>query len=253
MPRPVVALTVGMSVVLLAGCTGPGGGGSAAASPTPPATVGYGTPDGDRTSAALPTPAVSAGPLGEANLPPPAALGPGWTSYADPGNSAEGYVGNGSWVRARTASDVVAGVVPVGCSGLGAAPALPAPVDALEATYRGPGGSQAVGLVLRFADAAGAVDFQSQYAALLRSCPPPSRPVQPTDPLHLTVRVVTADADQLTDVRTEAGAGASGLSWQEVVVRRGDRVGLLVAGTPRPADAGRLADLAAAVAAGLTR
>lgn len=253
MPRPVVALTVVLAVALLAGCTGPGGGGPAVANPTPPATTAYAAPAGDRASSAPPTPSVSAGALSEANLPPPEALGPGWTAYVDPGDPGEGYVGNGSWVRARTASDVVAGVVPVGCSGLGAAPGLPAPVDALEATYRGPEGGQAVGLVLRFVDEARAADFQSRYTALLRSCPPPPRPVGPTDPLHLTVRVVAADANRLTDVRTEAGAGASGLSWQEAVVRRGDRVGLLVAGTARPADEGRLADLAAAVAAGLTR
>ncbi|HEX6937008.1 MAG TPA: hypothetical protein VF227_10860, partial [Actinomycetes bacterium] len=55
----------------------------------------------------LSVPAETAGDLDASDVPAPPDLGPGWTQYVDPGEAEDGYVGNGSWVRARGAEEVV--------------------------------------------------------------------------------------------------------------------------------------------------
>ena len=87
----------------------------------------------------------------ERSVPRPADLGRGWEQFVDPGDVAEGYTGNGAWVRERGAAEVVQAVVPLGCVGMTSAPVLPVPKHALEATYRGPGDAPGVALVLDYA------------------------------------------------------------------------------------------------------
>ena len=60
----------------------------------------------------LTVPATTAGPLDARSVPGPPALGSGWRRYVDPGQPEAGYLGNGSWVRSRDATDVVSSVVP---------------------------------------------------------------------------------------------------------------------------------------------
>jgi hypothetical protein len=217
------------------------------ASPTEPAVA---------TSAPEPSmskPARSAGPLGESSLPRALDLGRGWAPYTDPGDPEEGYLGNGSWVRARGVSDVVAGIVPLGCLKLTSPPRLPVPDHALEATYRGRRGAPAVALVLDYASSSKAASLVAGVARIARSCPAPASPVADDDPLTVVVKAERVDAETVLDRRREYGQGASEWAWSEAVVRRGTRVGLLIVGSKPAAPAPDLEDLASRLRASIVR
>lgn len=196
-------------------------------------------------------PAQTAGDLDSSAVPAPPDLGRGWTQYVDSGAAEDGYVGNGSWVRARGSAEVVQAVVPLGCTGLTRLPRLPVPAHALEATYRGPGGAPAVALVLDYSRAAQAREFVEQLAAIGRACPEPARKVGRRDPLVAVVTQTRADATTVLDRRREYGVGASEWVWSEAVVRDGARVGMLVVGTLPGGAAPSLSRLQAAVRASL--
>jgi hypothetical protein len=192
----------------------------------------------------LSVPAETAGDLDRDTVPAAPALGPGWVQYVDPGQPEEGYVGNGSWVRARDVSEVVAGVVPLGCSGLGSPPDLPVPEHALEATYRGPGGAPGVALTLDYDRSADARRMVDGFARIARSCPAPAERVRPRDPLTVVITPVDVGPDTVLDRRRDYGENSSPWLWSEAVVRNGSRVGLLILATDPSAPPGldRLAD-----------
>lgn len=217
---------------------------------SPPDTAGgRSTPDGG----GLPVPAETAGDLDASDVPAPPDLGPGWTQYVDPGEAEDGYVGNGSWVRARGVEEVVQAVVPLGCTGLTSLPRLPVPKHALEATYRGPGGAPAVALVLGYRREAQARAFVTLLGDVGRSCVAPAQPVRRTDPMVAVVTQVRADDRMVLDRRREYGVGASEWVWSEAVVRRGGRVGLLTVASPHGGDTPDLAGLARSVRASFSR
>lgn len=212
--------------------------GSRSAAPSQPA-IARRTPAGG-----LSTPQESAGPLDRRSVPKALDLGPGWAPFTDPGDPEEGYLGNGSWVRARGVSEVVAGIVPLGCVRLTSPPRLPVPSHALEATYRGRGGAPAVALVLDYPSSAAAASMVAGMARIARSCPAPATRVADDDPLTVVVKAERIDGSTVLDRRREYGEGASEWAWSEAVVRRGTRVGLLILGTDPAATAPDLDDLA---------
>lgn len=180
-------------------------------------------------------PATSAGALRAADLLPAAALGPRWRPYADPGGVEAGFEGNGSWVRARQARDVVDGLAPLGCLGLPPrTPALPRPTAALEGTYVSVGGQgRGVSLVLEFATAAQAQVFFTAQQRLVTACGRPRLSVAraTSSPASLAITPHLVRAELVVDDRVEYGVDASPLVWHEVIVRRGTRVSLLTLGT----------------------
>lgn len=215
----------------------------AASVAAPSAAVTTPSPDGDGDGPSVP--AETAGDLDSSDVPAPPDLGSGWAQYVDPGAAEDGYVGNGSWVRARGSEEVVQAVVPLGCTGLTRMPRLPVPAHALEATYRGPGGAPAVALVLDYARVAQARELVEQLGAIGRACPAPPDRVRRSDPLVAVVTQTRADATTVLDRRREYGVGASEWVWSEAVVRDGARVGMLVVGSlpgRQAPDLGRLHD-----------
>jgi hypothetical protein len=209
--------------------------------PTAP-TVTPGQTDG----AGLVVPARTAGDLDEKSVPEASDLGRGWQRFVDPGDVAEGYTGNGDWVRERGAAEVVQAIVPLGCIGMSSAPSLPVPKHALEGTYRGPRDAPGVALVLDFANQGKATAFLAGMAKIARDCPAPAKKVGPDDPLTVVVEPVRLGARTVLDRRREYGVGASEWVWSEMVVQHGARVGLLIlASSPsaeRP-DLNRLSEL----------
>ena len=203
--------------------------------PPGPAQTDAATPTtspGETDAAGLVVPAETAGDLDSRSFPQAPDLGRGWTRYVDPGDVAEGYTGNGSWVRARGAAEVVQAVVPLGCVGLTSPPQLPVPKHALEATYRGPRDAPGVALVLEYASAQKASRFLSGIAGIARACRQPATEVGPDDPLTAVVTPVRIDASSVLDRRREYGVGASEWLWSEMVVQEGSRVWLLILASP---------------------
>lgn len=203
----------------------------------PDASPAAATPTVHKTDAAgLVIPARTAGKLGANSVPSPADLGRGWGKFVDPGDVAEGYTGNGAWVRERGAAEVVQAVVPLGCVGMSSAPVLPAPKHALEATYRGPGDAPGVALVLDYANSAKASAFVAGMAKIARACYAPRAPVGKNDPLTVVVEPIRIGTRTVLDRRREYGVGSSPWLWSEMVVQHGSRVGLLIIATAPSSD-----------------
>lgn len=250
--RLVGGLSVGVAtVLLLAGCgkaepgsqARPGATVSSFAPattvPAVPTTTHPAKPTvtpGATDAAGLVVPAKTAGKLGERSVPRPVDLGRGWSQFVDPGDVAEGYTGNGAWVRERGAAEVVQAVVPLGCVGMSATPVLPVPKHALEGTYRGPGDAPGVALVLDYGTSDKASAFVAGMATIARSCYAPSRKVGKNDPLTVVVEPVRLGARTVLDRRREYGVGSSPWLWSEMVVQHGSRVGLLILATSPSAD-----------------
>ena len=169
-------------------------------------------------------PATTSGPLSKSDLPDAADLGRDWEPEADAGGG-HGYQGNGSFVRERGPREVAMSLVPLGCAEVGRAPQLPVPEHALEATFRKPQERAAVALVLEYADQAGAQAMVERLGRLLARCP---RPDAEVDRPTLVVDLSRPDENTIHDLRREIGPGASPAVWSEVVVRRGNRVGLTI-------------------------
>ncbi len=239
----------GLLVAALVGCSGDEPSQRAVPSPSPTTTTEPAVPP---VAPELSVPATTAGDLDSKSVPGPLDLGRGWSRYVDPGAPEEGYVGNGSWVRARGTDEVVQAVVPLGCSGLTTPPALPVPEHALEATYRGPGDAPGVALVLDYDDPDRAADFVAGMGRVARSCPAPAGPVPSDGPLVASIEPARVDASTVLQRRREFGAGATDWTWSEAVVRRGARVGLLIVATDAGA-APDLGDLAARLRAAVIR
>lgn len=237
-PLPRVAAT-GVLLLILAACSSdpPASGDGRAAAPPPatPATPARTAAEEPADPVSTPTPPpTTAGTLAPRDLPTPRALGTAWQPYVDPGGAEAGFIGNDSWVRARSPRDVVDGLAPVGCLGVTAPPRLPAPDVALEGTYvSATGEGRGVALTLEFRTPALAAQFLAVHRRVTAACPEPRGGVGPDDPLVLVIVPQRPDrTDAVVAERRELGAGASNLTWTEVVIRAGRRVGLLTVGTP---------------------
>ncbi|ADB30958.1 hypothetical protein Kfla_1864 [Kribbella flavida DSM 17836] len=221
---------------LLIGCS-PASGDNTAASPPPttpiPVTVG-GTvpvptvtlntakptdaaqPPTDAEQATAPPPAT-AGPVSGENLPTADKLG-GWKTYVDPGGAEEGFLGNKTWTRQRSAHQAAYEALPVGCAGQLPKDPLPVPRHALQASYRTGADKPATALLLRFADAAKATAYFSGYQSRMAACgnPPDAQ---------LAVQQLWSEPTAAASVRRYAGAE----SFVETSVVQGATVALLAA------------------------
>ena len=199
-----------------ASATGP------AALPSTPVEDPFPRPHQEQT-----VPAAHSGPLDENALPPPRALGRGWRPYADPGDAEKGFRGNGSWVREREGTEVLAGITPVGCAGNDpTATALPHPRHALEGTYQHDSGDTAAALALDFTTPAAARDFLRGYAASVQACGTPTG-AGDAEAYRLGIIVLDAEDDLLIDRRYESGPHTATGSWTEIATCVGTRVTLL--------------------------
>lgn len=198
-------------------------------------------------------PAPTAGPLDRDDVPAAGSLGPGWREFIDPGDVADGYVGNGEFVRERGGEELAASLVPLGCPGIGAVPPLPVARHALEATYRGVDGDAAVAVVLDYPSPRSATLLLTRLAGLVSRCSPPA-PGEPAGPGRTVAEVRRASDSVLVDVRREVGTQALPGTFYELGVRSGARVGLLLVqrgpGDPPPDVPALLADLRHRLAAG---
>jgi hypothetical protein len=200
---------------------------TAADSPSPPA-VAASVPAAPSADPLPAVPATSAGSLDSGSVPSPDTFGAGWVAYIDPGAAADGYLGNGAFVRERDGAELVASLIPFGCADVAAAPILPRPQHALEATYRHESGAAAVVVVLAYPDEAGARSLLRELGAVVSACPPGVPATDPAAPYRLGIDVIRSDLDQLRDVRRETGQGAAPARWVEVAVREEARVALAI-------------------------
>lgn len=202
---------------------------------------------------APPVPAATAGPLSRADVPAARDLGRGWREFVDPGDVADGYVGNGEFVRERGVEELAASLVPLGCPGVGALPPLPVAQHALEATYRGVDGDAAVAVVLDYPSPEAATTLLTRLADLVSRCSPPAAG-EPAGPGRTVAEVRRSSGSVLVDVRHEVGTQAVPGTFYELGARSGSRVGLLLVqrgpGDPAPPVPALLADLQRRLAAG---
>lgn len=115
---------------------------------------------------ALETPASRSGRLSRRDFPRPAALGDGWRYVIDPGDSEEGYLGNGTPALARDPDEIVQTAVPFGCARRSP---MPGPDHALEVDYRSHG-TRVIAIRSQFAGPATARAFFSGRRANLQAC-----------------------------------------------------------------------------------
>jgi hypothetical protein len=114
----------------------------------------------------LETPSQRSGRLSRRDFPRPGALGAGWSYVVDPGDTEEGYLGNGTPALARDPGEIVQTAVPFGCA---RRTPMPRPTHALEVDYA-TGGTKVVAIRSQFADPATARSFFTGRRANLRAC-----------------------------------------------------------------------------------
>ncbi len=161
--------------------------------------------------------ALESGPLSPANLPDPASLGRGWQRYVEAGGEEEGWLGNGTYARARDPHEAANGVLPLGCA---SRPELTLPVatHALQGSYRSVTGSAASVVVLQFDSPKQARRYFEGLRNLLAACG------QADGPAGVAVDLTARGADFTTAVRRYGHAG----SWEEVDALVGDRVSIVL-------------------------
>ena len=168
---------------------------------------------------------ADAGPLSETNVPPPVAIGQGWTTNTQPPAGSHGQ-SDSSWLSVRDPGDVAAALVPLGCSGLRGTPRYPLPDHALQGRYVSPpDGLNAVVLVLDYPNEAAARSFLGAFSRDISSCPAPATS-GPRSPYVRAITVTEATDTRVVDHWSEFGVGAGTSVWHEVVVRQGKRIGL---------------------------
>lgn len=113
---------------------------------------------------------TQAGPLTPAALPEPSVLGPDWSRFAEDGGSEEGFVGNGTFARARDAHHAAYELLPIGCAGARPAVTLPVPSWALTGSFADRAGRRAYAVALRFETAADAAAFLQGFAGVEAGC-----------------------------------------------------------------------------------
>jgi len=195
-----------VSAALLSGCTTP----VTSAEVTEPTPLPEGAPAAPETTA----PSTESGPLQQADLPTPQALGDGWEYRVDPGSIEDGYAGSGAPAIAREPQDVVTAITPLGCR----PDELPTPTHALEVTYQRLE-TPAVALLLEFTNSAAAQEFFQRHSDVIREC---------TDSRQINVSIDIDEPRRFISERTEK-AGAS-LTWTEGVAPRDSQVLLVAVG-----------------------
>lgn len=196
--------------------------------PSPPASSPAATPSPTVSATPLTTPSsADPGDLSSSNLPPPSAIGSGWSTAA----GVEG--GDTSWLTSRDPRETNTGLVPIGCSGLTAIPDFPVAQHVLQGLYSSRS-SHAVVIVLEYDSAATAQTFMTRYAAAIAHCPAPAA-ITPTTPYTRAITTTSVSDTRITDHWDEYGAGAGSTRWYEVVVRDGSRVGLGDVESPKTA------------------
>jgi len=166
------ASVVAAALLLSTGCAGgePAASGTTSPStqvaptvrPSPSASATTGAPEpGD-----LRTPATSSGALTQHSFPRPRRLGAGWAYAVDPGNSEEGYLGNGTPALARNPQEMVQAALPFGCA---RRVHLPTPAHALEVDYRYRG-TTVIAVRMSFRDKPQATGFYAGRSADLMDC-----------------------------------------------------------------------------------
>jgi hypothetical protein len=245
--RPLrLAAAAALALGLLAGCGGDDGQSGAAPPPVAAAAV---TPEPEPTEEPVPTPASTAGPLSERQLPAGKSLGAKWTPYAQPGGGESGVIGNGAATQERDVDDVLAGLAPIGCPEKAADIALPRPKHALEGSYRGPGAAPGVGLVLEFGSGDGARRFLDRLSAQVDACPTPD-PVPARDaPQQLGFERLAMAEGRLAALRRAYGIEADPHRYLLVATTSGARVALVYLAGAEPADRDRIAKALMASAA----
>ena len=114
----------------------------------------------------LRTPAASSGSLSQHSFPRPHRLGAGWAYAVDPGNTEEGYLGNGTPALARDPHEMVQAAVPLGCA---RHVALPTPAHVLEVDYSYRR-TKVIAVRMSFRDPAGATGFYGARNADVTDC-----------------------------------------------------------------------------------
>jgi len=167
---------VGVAAALLLVSTGCAGGSPAAtgtgAPSTPPqatrspSAAAWSTPIDAPAPGDLKTPATSSGALSQHSFPRPKRLGAGWAYAVDPGDSEEGYLGNGTPALARNPQEMVQAALPFGCA---RRVPLPTPSHALEVDYRF-GSTKVIAVRMSFRDGPQATGFYAGRSADLMDC-----------------------------------------------------------------------------------
>jgi len=186
------------------------------------------------TATPVPEPAVARA-IGRVNLPPAASIGAGFRAQAEDADGDAPADPNGAGIDRRTPQDVVDGLVPIGCPGVEAG-RLPLPAHAWQQTYRSADGRSAVALMLDYPTRADATDLVSTLGSMLAKCVAPAGLRSLTT--AQTVATLAARSSTLVqDARHEGGPDASPQTWDESIVRIGNRVGMVVV-ERRPGAAG---------------
>ena len=178
-----------------------------------------------------PAPAVddiltTAGPLTGRQMPAASALGSGWKERADPGaGHQEETDPDAPSTQRRDVTELMEGLVPIGCPEAAVDVALPRPQHALERTYAGPAGQPGVALVLQFGDSTSPAGFLDAFERQMRACPPGG--TGPNDPVTLGFRSVDRAPERVSALRQEQGYDADPNRYLVIAVRHGNRVGLV--------------------------
>lgn len=246
--RAAAAAAGGLALALIAaGCAAqPPTTVVAGSTPTPrataPRTVVTPTPQAT-AKASSPADRVAAEAIAKTNLPSAASIGAGFRAHAEEDDGDAQTDANGAGIDERSPQDVADGLVPLGCPGVEAG-LLPLPAHAWQQTYRSTDGRAAVALVLDYPSTAKATDLLSMLGNMLAKCTTPAR-----------VRGLTTarTPDLVQDTRREVGPDAASQTWDESIVRSGNRVGMVVVERrPRSARAEQTT-VTAGIRAGLIR
>jgi len=243
----IAAICVASILGLAPGCSNSKGAPQGAPSSSAPSVRGEPSHEPEMTGP--PIPATSAGPLSDRQLPGRAVLGPGWSTYAEPGGGESGVIGNGSWAQQRQVAEVMDGLTPIGCPGEAVNIRLPRPRWALEGSYRGPGQAPGVGLVLEYADSRTAALFLDRLSAQIQACARRRGRPDTDGPPVLTFDPFPSRGRTLSALRQEYGVEADPHRYLLVAAHEGRRIAMVYLAGGKPEDRQQIAGgLAAAIA-----
>lgn len=213
-----------LAALALCACTGgnPGAEPANQASPTPVETAAGNPSESSAASSepeALSTPAKTSGTLSKRSFPRPRTLGTGWRYAVDPGDTEEGYLGNGTPALERDPQEVVQLAVPFGCA---RSATMPAPAHVLEVDYTADG-VKVIALRGEFVDTAAAKAFFSGRAANLDRCRGRSA--------SQAIGALVARTDRLGEDVLLSDRTPDSDPWAELAVLDGDQVVLIAAQT----------------------
>ncbi len=229
--RAAAAAAGGLALALIAaGCAAqPPTTVVAGSTPTPrataPRTVVTPTPQAT-AKASSPADRVAAEAIAKTNLPSAASIGAGFRAHAEEDDGDAQTDANGAGIDERSPQDVADGLVPLGCPGVEAG-LLPLPAHAWQQTYRSTDGRAAVALVLDYPSTAKATDLMSMLGNMLAKCTTPAR-VRGLTTARTVATLATRSPDLVQDTRREVGPDAASQTWDESIVRSGNRVVMVV-------------------------